>query len=317
MYIQDTYRRVKNDIEQRRQNARATAEERNLALRAKYPEIQQIDEELTKTGLRLFRAAANREDIDAIRRRNLQLNGRRREILVSLGYPEDYTEVHYTCPLCADTGYQGIRMCSCFREALILENIRESGIGHLIDKQTFDNFDLLWYKKNKGDAAYEQMQTLVRFAKAYAEGFGRSSGNLLFMGPTGAGKTHLCTAIASVVIRRGFGVLYDTAQSIIAAFETDRFKNGYSNEPSLSDKYLECDLLIIDDLGTEFQTAFALSCLYNLINTRQNHGLSTIISTNLSYSALTQRYEDRIYSRIIGSDYDVWVFAEGDHRLDV
>ena len=85
MYIQDTYRRVKNDIEQRRQNARATAEERNLALRAKYPEIQQIDEELTKTGLRLFRAAANREDIDAIRRRNLQLNGRRREILVSLG----------------------------------------------------------------------------------------------------------------------------------------------------------------------------------------------------------------------------------------
>ncbi len=317
MYTQDIYRKVKDDIEARRQKARATAEERNLQLRERYPDIDAIDAELTKTGLRLFRAAARGESVDAIRERNIALNARRRELLVGYGYPADYTELHYTCALCGDTGYQGIRMCSCMREALVRETIRTSGIGHLIDRQSFDNFDLTWYKTNKGEQAYTQMQRVLRMAKSYAESFGKDSGNLLFMGPTGAGKTHLCTAIAQTVIRRGYSVLYDTAQDIISAFETDHFKHGYADTTPLSDKYLACDLLIIDDLGTEFQTSFSLACLYNLINIRQNQGRSTIISTNLSYTTLTQRYEDRIYSRIIGADYDVYMFAEGDHRLEV
>ncbi len=316
MYMKESYRKVKEALDERRRRALDVAEERNAALRQTYPEIEQIDRELTKTGLLLFRAASGVGDVQAIRERNLQLNEKRRALLLSYGYPENYTEVQYTCPLCADSGYQGIRMCSCFREALIRENIRCSGIGNLIDQQTFDNFDLDWYK-NQGDKAYEQMKAIYTHAKSYAETFGTDSGNLLFMGSTGSGKTHLCTAIASTVIRRGYGVLYDTAQGIISAFETDRFKNGYSDAPAMSDKYMDCDLLIMDDLGTEFQTAFALSCLYNLINTRQNQGKATIVSTNLAPAALAQRYDDRIYSRIIGSDYKVFAFAACDHRLGI
>ncbi len=316
MYMNESYRKVKEALDERRRRALDVAEERNASLRQMYPEIEEIDGELTKTGLRLFQAATKNGDIQAIRQRNLQLNAKRRALLLSYGFPENYTDVQYTCPLCSDSGYQGIRMCSCFREALIRENIRASGIGNLIDRQTFDNFDLDWYTC-KGDRAYEQMKTVYQHAQSYAENFSEHSGNLLFMGSTGSGKTHLCTAIASTVIRRGYGVLYDTAQGVISAFETDRFKNGYSDAPALADKYLDCDLLIIDDLGTEFQTAFALSCLYNLINTRQNQGKATILSTNLSPTALQERYEDRIYSRIIGSEYKVFTFADCDHRVGI
>jgi DNA replication protein DnaC len=113
----------------------------------------------------------------------------------------------------------------------------------------------------------------------------------------------------------GFDVLYDSVQNILEEFENDRFRSGYGAREAASEKYLECDLLIIDDLGTEMSTQFTTSCLYNLINTRQNKGLSTIISTNLSSKELSSKYEGRIYSRIIGSDYKVLFFCGKDHRI--
>lgn len=313
MYINDNYRKVKDELERRRSAARATAEERNLMLRERYEDICAIDAELTKTGLRLFRAAAMGESIDTIRERNRALNEQRRALLVQYGYPEDFTEVHYTCPLCSDTGYQGIRMCSCFREELIRENIRSSGIGNLMERQSFESFDLDWYKR-RGPEAYKKMKYVFEQAKTFAEGFHTGAENLLFMGPTGSGKTHLSTAIASVVVSRGFGVVYDTAQNVISAFETDHFRRT-EGDGHTADKYLECDLLILDDLGTEFLNSFSLSCLYNLFNTRQNRGLSTILSTNLSFKALAERYEDRIYSRLVGDTFRVLPFDGDDHRL--
>lgn len=313
MYINDNYRKVKEDIENRRLQARATAEERNAMLRERYEDIREIDDELTQTGLHLFRAATRGEGIDKIRERNRELNERRRTLLVRYGYPENYTDVQYTCPLCADTGFQGIRMCTCFREALIRENIRSSGIGNLMDRQSFENFDLAWYKK-KSEQTYTQMHRVYEHAKAYAEGFHAGSENLLLIGPTGSGKTHVSTAIASVVVSRGYGVIYDTAQNVIEAFEADHFRRS-RDEGHASDKYLECDLLVLDDLGTEFLNSFSLSCLYNLINTRQNRGLSTVISTNLSVKGLAERYEDRIYSRLVGNGFRILPFDGDDHRI--
>ena len=110
-------------------------------------------------------------------------------------------------------------------------------------------------------------------------------------------------------------MLYDSAQNIITDFETDKFKSGYGQTESRSEKYLECDLLIIDDLGTEFTSQFTVSCLYNLLNTRQNRGLSTILSTNLSYEELQRKYEDRIFSRIVGTGCRILVFEGKDRRL--
>ena len=313
MYTRENYATSKAEIEARRLNAIATAEERNRELAYISNEIREIDKELSGTGLLLFKTACMGGDITPIRERNTALVAKRREILVSLGYPADYTDVHYTCTVCSDTGFVGTKMCTCLKQLLITKNIQSSGMGNLIDKQSFDNFNLGVYKNNPEVCA--RMERNLRIAKSFAENFARHHDNLLLIGTTGTGKTHVSTAIAKEVISQGFDVLYDSVQNIINDFETDKFRSGYNNTESASEKYLECDLLIIDDLGTEFISQFSISALYNLINTRQNKGLSTIISTNLSGPELAGKYDGRIYSRIIGADYTVLRFEGNDYRI--
>lgn len=312
MYTRENYALAKAEIEKRRLDAIATAEERNSDLALESNEIREIDAELSGTGLLLFKTACLGGDIDAIRARNMELQEKRRKILVKLGYPEDYTDVHYTCKACSDTGFVGTKMCSCLKQLLITKNIQSSGMGNLIDKQSFDNFNLDVYKNNP--EVHARMERNLKLAKAYADNFASRRGNLLLIGTTGTGKTHISTAIAKAIISQGFDVLYDSVQNIVNDFERDKFRSGYNAEQT-SDKYNECDLLIIDDLGAEFVTQFSVSALYNLINTRQNKGLSTIISTNLSASELAGKYEGRIYSRIIGADYTVLRFEGDDRRI--
>ena len=311
MYGYENYQKVKTEIEKRRQSAINEADRRNLELRAASEDIRIIDAELVKTGLTLFKAACDGADITPIRERNLELNKTRRSILKSLGYPEDYTEPHYVCKKCSDTGFVGTNMCSCFREMLIKENIKSSGIGRLIEKQSFDNFSLNFYE---GEAR-ELMEKNLAAAKDFAESFGADAKNLLLIGPTGTGKTHISTAIAKALIEKGVEVIYDSAQNIVSAFEKDKFRSGYGAYEPEGAKYLECELLILDDLGTEFISQFTVSCLYNLLNTRMNKGLATVISTNLSPAELSEKYEDRIYSRIVGADTRILLFKGKDKRL--
>lgn len=311
MYGYENFQKIKAELEARRLNAIALADSRNEMLRATLPEIKEIDAELVKTGLLIFKTACDGGDLAPIRERNLALTERRRRVLKENGYPEDYTEVKYSCASCSDSGYKDGRMCSCMREALLKENIKSSGIGHLIDKQSFDNFSLDSYGEDR-----EFMESVLMIAKNYAHSFNSGSKNLVLSGKTGTGKTHISTAIARVVIERGFDVIYDTAQNIISAFEDDRFRYGYSKSENAADKYMECDLLIIDDLGTEFITQFTFSCLYNLLNTRLNKGLATVISTNLERAELEKKYDDRLFSRIFGTDSIQLRFFGEDKRLN-
>ena len=199
------------------------------------------------------------------------------------------------------------------KEKLILAGYESSGIGHLIHTQSFDTFRT---DMQTNPAIREDYQTLLTIGKEYCEGFdGKGAKNLLFLGGTGLGKTHLSTAIAKTVIENGFDVVYDTVSNILADFEEERFSRSYRSEEgeSLTEKYLTCDLLIIDDLGTELTNQFTVSILYNLLNTRINRGLSTIISTNLPHEDIRKRYTDRIASRLFGN-YRPLLFRGDDVR---
>ena len=314
MYARENYGKVKAIIEARRQKAIKDSETKNVEVSLMSEDIRLIDAELRGTGLRIFKLACDGADITPLRERNLFLVEERKKCLVRLGLPDDYTEVHYTCPECSDTGFVNGKMCKCFKEMLITENIKSSGMGNLIDKQSFENFDIERYKGNP--EGYKKIQKAIEDIKNFIDNFGKAPQTLLFVGKTGTGKTHMSTAIAKALIEKGYEVLYDSSQNIVEAFEHDRFKSGYGAYEPKGDKYLECDLLILDDLGTEFVNQFTLSCLYNLINTRQNKGRSTIISTNLSATELTAKYEDRIYSRLVGKDSKVVLFVGKDSRLD-
>ncbi len=314
-YNAETYRHVRRLLEERRLSAIRTAEERTRNLHTALPALAEIDRALAGTGRRLFgEACRGGADLDArlaaLRRENESLVEKRRALLVENGYREDETEVHYTCPLCMDTGFVDTKMCDCMRKEMVKEGMRRSGLGSLIDRQSFDNFSLSFYSDTKENLA------LARYAldscRDFAENFRVGEKNLLLIGGTGLGKTHLSTAMARRVIERGFYVLYESAQNLFSDFEYDRFRARGDEEPR-SEKYFSADLLILDDLGTEMMTQFSVSCFYNLLSTRLNRGKSTVVSTNLDEAGIRAAYDDRITSRLFG-EFQVLLFRGEDIR---
>ena len=300
------FRRVQSMIDERRRNAIGEADLHTAELHAKSPELVEIDTALRSLGMRLFREAlAGGEDLTE------RLERIRAEILARMGYAADYTDPHFSCTACQDTGFIRTEMCDCMKKALVEEGVRSSGIGKLYGRQSFDNFTLDYYREplDRERARYALART-----RQYAESFGPQSGNLLLIGPTGLGKTHLSTSVARAVIERGYDVVYETIQNILADFEYDRFKSGYGETQQRSERYLACELLIIDDLGTEQVTPFVLATLYHLLNTRLNHGKQTVINTNVSGEELQSRYENRITSRLLG-EYEILLFSGNDIRM--
>ena len=315
-YNVENYRKIREEFEKKRQNAISDAEERRLNFRSMSKEARELDRALSETGLRIFRAGCEgadnlQEKIEEIRAEHDAIMGAKRVLLKKMGLPEDYTDIHYECEKCLDTGFVDTKMCSCMKKALIYEGFRSSGLGSLVEKQSFDNFSLKYYKGDDLD----KMEYNLSAAKEFAEGFSENSTeNLLLLGGTGLGKTHISTSIAKAVIENGYDVLYDSAQNIITAFEHDRFRRGYGDStPDESEKYFSCDLLIIDDLGTEVSNSFSVACLYNIINTRINKGMPIVINTNMNQKIMLSRYDERISSRLLG-EFTILLFSGEDIR---
>ena len=266
------------------------------------PETRKIDDELGKTGIRLMVAAlgASGETVADIRAAVKTLRARRDALLTAAGYPADYCDPRYECPDCQDTGYIDGRMCHCMKQRLIMAGYESSGLGKLMRTETFDTFSLDYYTDDHRN--YENMQYIYRAMRRYAETFDpATSKSIALFGGTGLGKTHLSTAAAKVIIERGYDVVYTGAIGMFSDFERARFgkASGQVNGEK-TDRYFNCDLLIIDDLGSEVSNQFTVSCLYDVINTRINKGLPTMISTNLRQDEMRGRYWDRITSRIFG-----------------
>ena len=293
--------------------AEDAAKARRLEAYAKSPEVQKIDSELGATALNILSISASGENIEEkmarLRERTKALRSRRAELLTAAGFPEDYTDVKYDCPKCGDTGYVGVKVCDCLRREIIEAPFEDAGIGALVATQTFDTFDLSYYPESERETMRHAYETLKDFAESFD---GKDEPNFLLVGASGLGKTHLSTAVAKRVIERGYRVVYDTIDHIIDDFQAERFRDTMSYD-ELSERYFECDLLIVDDLGCEMMNQFSLSCVYNLINTRLNAGRSTIINTNLTSEELKRSYFDRITSRLFG-EYRILVFKGEDIR---
>jgi DNA replication protein DnaC len=247
--------------------------------------------------------------VAAMREENESLRRMRGELLVQAGYPADYTDIRYRCEACGDTGFIGTKMCACMRRELVLAGYESSGIGRLMQSQSFDTFSLDYYPAQDRGGMEANYRTLREFAAHFDS---RRGENYLLIGTTGLGKTHLSTSVARLVIDSGFDVVYDTAQGVFSAFEAAQFGR---DEDAGEEKYLRCELLILDDLGTELTNNFTVACLYNIINTRLNNHLSTIINTNLTHSELRTRYADRITSRLFG-EFRPLLFTGSDIRRE-
>ena len=312
------FERAKQVLDRRRETAEREAEQKAEELELLSPELRALNRKLSAAGLKAVQLAiaGDQAALDRLRDENLADQERRREILESLGSSEEALEVHYTCPVCNDTGVVGNHYCDCFKrlvKSLQTENL--NAVSPAGDS-TFDNFNLAYYQgvtdPETGVDAYSRMGQIVSYCEAYAEDFGLSSPSLILYGNTGLGKTHLSLAIANKAIEKGFNVVYGSAHNLLSEIEKEHF-GRLKTDDSPEDNVLNADLLILDDLGAEFSTSFTVSMVYNIINTRILKGLPTIISTNLWYDEISDKYGNRVYSRIIGN-YTPLEFAGRDVR---
>ncbi|MBQ4509682.1 MAG: ATP-binding protein [Clostridia bacterium] len=313
-YSKKNVNSVYEDFERIRDENKAQAESRLFEVYAKCPEIKAIDKELSRVGLDIFGATMMGKEglekrLNELQEKNELLQQRRIELLRDMGYDADYTDIKYNCPLCMDTGYQGAKMCQCLKTALTLKGYESSGILNLLKSQSFESFSIDVYPQECQSIMQKNYKKLHKFA----ENFETNKEFFLLAGGTGLGKTHLSTSVAKVLIEKGYDVVYEIAQNIFSDFDTDRFRDRYSDSELLSEKYLDCDLLIIDDLGTEIVTNYTVSYLYNIINTRINKKLPIIISTNLSAKEIKAMYHERITSRLFG-EFTVIKFEGCDIR---
>lgn len=291
------------------------------------PRLQEIDAELRATMSRIITGALRqgtdpRPAVERMRDENLALQTEKRRLLEELHLPADALEDKPACALCGDTGYRGAAVCRCLRSYYAREQQKE--LSRMLDfgGQSFESFSLQWYSDEDtaglGISPRENMDWVYRSCKRYAEGFHpETSGNLLLTGDPGLGKTFLSAAIAREVSGEGWSVVYDTASHIFDRFEAMKFGRDESGDEDVG-RIMNCDLLILDDLGTEMTTAFVQSALYQIINGRILERRPTILSTNLKIdernNEIAKRYSPQIASRIEG-EYQIMPFFGKDIRL--
>ena len=286
------------------------------------PRLREIDRELSHTMAKIIasglrRGVDPRAPIEALRNENLALQRERGERLRELGYPPDCLVQKPKCEKCNDAGYVAGRMCACLRAYCTREQNAE--LSRMLDlgSQSFDTFDLNLYSDeetfHRPRTARANMERNFEVCQGFARYFPSKTRNLLLSGDPGLGKTFLSACIAREVSGRGFSVVYDTAAHVFSRFEAQKFDRSDPDADDDVRRVLRCDLLILDDLGTEMTGGFAPSALYQIVNTRMTERRATIISTNLTPNRIGERYGDAVLSRIWG-EYDFLPFYGDDIR---
>lgn len=310
--LMDIYSNIRDN------EAKALANRREEISRL-YPEIINIDNIIQKISLKLSLSILKAKEEDDIltkfKNEITDLRIKKCEMLVSKGYDPEYLNLKYRCPKCQDTGFIGTNKCSCYKQKLIKLYYKNSLLEDTLKLKNFDNFDINLFSYHKvGDEKYsprKNMENILEYINGeYLPNFHKNNTNLLFYGNPGSGKTYLSYCIARELLDAGYLVVYRTSDELISNLKDIRF-NGNS---SLEELLLECDLLIIDDLGAEQKNEFSITEIFNLLNKKLLRNKKMLVSTNLSLPSITQVYSERIYSRLIG-DFKLCKFYSEDIRI--
>lgn len=314
-FSEDVYIKAEAELKKRRDNAEQLSDMRRKQLITKFPELLEIENTIRDAALEVIKGLGSGKavNVNSLAEKNLNAQKEKTELLKKNGYPEDYLEPQYSCKLCNDSGILNGKLCSCHLELLKKISMSEYSCSSVLAVSTFETFDLKYYStekdKNLGYSPREYMKASVDFLKSYSEKFNKNSGSFFFTGGTGLGKTHLSLAVMNKVTEKGYSVFYGSADNIIKQMEKERF--GRSNG-DIEEEIENADLLIIDDLGTEFRTAFSETAVYQIINNAILNGKPMIISSNLSITELEERYGQRVVSRL--NSFEVINFIGTDIR---
>lgn len=307
-YGADVFHEAETIINLRRLRAEDELEKRRELLYKDCPRAKVIEYELAgifvQVGKRVISGIEVRKNLDELKNKSLALQEELKGILSERKLPENYLEEWYKCEECKDTGFIDGYMCKCLKNTmkqLAYDRLNQASPLKLC---SFDSFKCEYYSdtplKGTGKVPRKNMESVLRFCVKYADNFSEGSRSLLFQGGPGLGKTHLSLAIAGTVIEKGYGVIYVSSPDIFTRLENERFRGGFEEKGSTDALLCECDLLILDDMGTEYLSKFTSSELYNILNSRLLRQKPTIISTNLTLDEMQQMYGTRIVSRIIG-----------------
>lgn len=314
------YNKIMRVYDERRMNNTRELERRRKIVYQKLPELITLEDFVRNESLKTFRLMRDgqKEKISVLKTVIAEVSRRKKEILLKHGLPEDYLEMRYSCPDCHDTGFVDGEKCHCFIEMQMKFLYQQSNIDKIVREQNFDYFDLNRYDDRQpiladGRTNRKYMEENREFLFQWIRDFDKKHGNILFTGSTGTGKTFLINCIAKALMDSYHSVIYLTSTDLFESF-SKAMRNDDEDQQDIQDAILNCDLLVIDDLGTELSNSYTTSKLFYVLNQRMVFHKSVIISTNLSLNMIRDLYSERISSRII-SDYYIIPLYGNDQRL--
>ncbi|HKL99916.1 MAG TPA: ATP-binding protein [Mobilitalea sp.] len=320
----DQYNQIIREYDNRRFQNKYELDRRREEAFLAVPELKELEDEMITLSAQSGRMAiiGDSHDLIELKSKSFGLKAHQLELLISHGYPADFLDLRYNCTKCKDTGYILNEKCNCFKQAIATLVYADSNIKTILEHENFSTFSFKYYSDDyidemTGLSPLSNMQKIVAYCKSFIRHFDKQRDNLLFLGNTGVGKTFLANCIAKELLDRGYTVIYLTAFRLFDILEKNKFGKDESSTYTAANKFeyiLDCDLLIIDDLGTELGNSFTTSQLYLIINERLLKQKSTMISTNLSLENINTNYGERIYSRII-SNYSPRRIIGEDIRL--
>lgn len=311
---------IQEIYQDRRRENEIKLEERKKEIYSRFPEIETIKKEITKKNIERISLSLEGKSVSKITDKINKLILRRNEIFNKNNIPSNYLELQYHCDICKDTGVVGTRNCQCWKHLKVLKLQEDSHIEKIIEEQNFKNFDLNVFRKstqgNEKISPYEHMREMKKELEFYAKTFGKNSENIYIFGKVGTGKTYMLNCIAKEVLDQQYSVIYMSESQLVNIILEHKF--AYSSDkvelkPKV-DAIFNSDLLIIDDLGANVVNENTKSVLLEVINSRLVKKLPVVISSNLENESLSDKYDSRIFSRIVGQ-YSIRKFYGNDIRM--